>query len=134
MSRHDLEKGYTLLEVMVALVIVAMSLGAIFQNLSQSKRTSIRADMAFKAVRLANNIFCDFEIINAVVKGETIEGSISGEENWFYKLSGEPLVLKEFSVDGAPLEIDSIKRLTLCILFNSGTGEKSFCFVKWRKS
>jgi len=133
MIRPENKNGYTLLEVMVALLIVAMSLGAIFQNLSQSKKTSLRSEKVFKAVRLANNIFHDIETINTIIRGDTIEDGISGEENWYYKFYAEPLVLDGISDNSTPLEIEGLKKLILCILYDAGGKKQSFCFVKWRK-
>ena len=133
MIRPDNKNGYTLLEVMVALLIVAMTLGAVFQNLSQSKKTSLRSERALKVVRLANNIFHDLETINTIVRGETIEDSIPGEENWYYRFYAEPLVLDGISDNSTPLEIESLKKLTLCILYDAGDKKQSFCFVKWHK-
>ena len=133
MIRPENKNGYTLLEVMVALLIVAMSLGAIFQNLSLSKRISLKSERAFKAVRLANNIFHDLETINIVVRGETIEENIPEEENRYYKFYSEPLVLDQISDDKTPLEIEGLKKITLCILHDENGKKQSFCFVKWRK-
>lgn len=124
--------GYTLLEVMVALFIVSISLGAVFQNLSVSKKSSIRSEKAYTAVRLANNIFHDIETINRVVRGEIIEQKISGRQKWYYRFSSKPLVVDSLSDDDTPLEIDKLKKLTLCILYGKGQKKQSFCFVKWR--
>lgn len=125
--------GYTLLEVMVALLIVAMSLGAVFQNLSQSNRTAIRSERTLKAVRLAHNIFNDMDVINAIMRGEVFEDKIIGEENWYYRFYAEPLVIEALSEDGMPMEIEGVKKIILCILHGPEENQQSFCFEKWRR-
>ena len=125
--------GYTLLEVIVALLIVAMSLGAIFQNLAQSNRTAIRSEKTLKAVRLAHNIFNDMDDITAIMRGEVFEKKISGEENWYYRFSAEPLVLETLSEDGMSMEIEGVKKIILCILHGPEENQQSFCFEKWRR-
>ena len=109
--------GYTLLEVIVAMLIVAMSLGAVFQNLSQSNRTAIRSERNLKAVRLANNLFNDMEVLNTIMPGEVVEDKIIGEGNWYYRFSAESLVLKTASEDGLPIEINGLKKIILCIMY-----------------
>lgn len=125
--------GYTLLEVMVALLIVAMSLGAVFQNLSQSNRSAIRSEKTLKAVRLAHNIFNDVEAIDALMPGDVFEDKIVGEENWYYRFSAESLVLETMAEDGIPMEIEGVKKIILCILHGPEENRQSFCFEKWRR-
>lgn len=128
--------GYTLLEVMVALLIVAMSLGAVFQNLSQSKRSAIRSETALKAVRLSHNLFNDTVLINDLFRQEIIQGEIPGEKNWHYQMTLSPLVLqiddpKKTGRILEPVEIESMKKATLCVTYGPGDHARSFCFDKW---
>jgi prepilin-type N-terminal cleavage/methylation domain-containing protein len=125
--------GYTLLEVMVALLIVAMSLGAVFQNLSQSKRSAIRSENALKAVRLAHNIFNDAAGISEVMRREIIEGDIPGEDDWHYRITSSPLVLDPLDPEkgSRPVEIEVVKKITLCVLHGPREQAQSFCFEKW---
>jgi len=128
--------GYTLLEVMVALLIVAMSLGAVFQNLSQSKRSAIRSETAFTAVRLAHNIFNDTVLINDLFRQEIVEGEIPGEVNWHYRMMLSPLVLQIDDPENTgwapePVEIEAVKNITLCVMYGPREQARSFCFDKW---
>lgn len=117
----------------MALVIVALSLGAVFQNLSQSRHTAMRSEKVLKAVRLAHNLFRDEAAIAGVMRDELLEEEIEGESEWSFRLTAAPLVLKEFDPDGNDLEIDGIKELTLCILHGTDDRQQSFCFTRWQK-
>jgi prepilin-type N-terminal cleavage/methylation domain-containing protein len=131
MANND---GYTLLEVMVALLIVAMSLGAVFQNISQSNRTAVRSELTLKAVRLAHNIFNDTELINAIMRDQIIEEQIPGQADWQYRFFAEPLVIETFLEDEPiRLEIKEVRKIILCIFYGPQGNQQSFCFEKWRR-
>ena len=55
------EQGFTLLETLVAFVILTLSLGVVLQIVSLSTRTSIRVADQHQALQLAQNLI-DYEL------------------------------------------------------------------------
>ena len=68
--------GFTLIEVMVAMIILTISLGAIFQALSSSRNISLKADETLQAVRLAGNLLADPGLMDIVSKGRDMTGPV----------------------------------------------------------
>jgi len=125
--------GFTLLEVMVALIIIGLFLGSTFQSISQSKRISWRSSEVIEAVRIANNLLADSALIEKAIKEKEIEDDIKGEDGWRYTISVSPLELKPDNAE-QPSEIPSMVKLRLCQVYQSGQREKSFCLTRWYRS
>ena len=87
------QRGFTLIEVLVALIILGISLGAVFQALSVSRRISLKADETLTAVRLAQNLLANPALIDTALKGGEIAGNVDTEPAWRYSLSALPLEL-----------------------------------------
>ena len=122
--------GFTLLEVLVALIIIGISLGAVFQAFSQSKQIAWKADEKTEGARIAQNILADSALIHAALQEENKEGDVPGEKGWTYKLSVWPLALE--SEDGEiPIEIPSMLDLSLLLVYDTGQRQKSFHLDRW---
>ena len=122
--------GFTLLEVLVALIIIGISLGVVFQAFSQSKQIAWRADEKTDGARIAQNIFANSALIHAALQEENKEGDVPGEKGWRYRLTAGPLELE--SEDGEiPLEVPSILNLSLHLVHDTGQREKSFHLDRW---
>lgn len=124
------ELGFTLLEVMVALMIIGISLGAVFQAFSQSKRISWKSDEKMECARIAQNILSNSALITAALNEEGKEGIVEGENGWRYTITINPL--EHRSGDGESLlEVPSMMNMRLCLIRDSGQEEKSFCLNRW---
>ena len=122
--------GFTLLEVLVALIIIGISLGAVFQAFSQSKQIAWKADEKTEGARIAQNILADSALIHAALQEKNKEGDVPGERGWTYKLSVRPLALE--SEDGEmPIEIPSMLNLSLLLVYDTGQRQKSFYLDRW---
>ena len=122
--------GFTLLEVLVALIIIGLSLGALFQAISQSKKISWKSDEKIEAARIANNILSNSSLIYAILEEKEKKGSVQGEEGWRYTLSVRPLELKEKDRESLE-EIPYMMELVLCLIHESAQRERPFCLSRW---
>jgi general secretion pathway protein I len=122
--------GFTLLEVLVALIVLAMSLGVTFQALSQSGRISWKADRYSEAARIAQNLLADTEWVRQAIQDKDHQGELKGEDGWRYSVTVEPLTLKMDQEEEA-VEIPSMITLRLCLSYGEDRGKKSYCLTRW---
>jgi general secretion pathway protein I len=126
------QRGFTLIEVLVALIILGISLGAIFQALSSSRRISIKADETLTAVRLAQNLLENPALIDTVLKGRGVASRIEGEAGWRYTFSALPLEINVGNTRDA-LQVPAMFELTVCLFHETDRKEKSFCLKQWHR-
>ncbi len=122
--------GFTLLEVLVALIVLAMSLGVTFQALSQSGRISWKADRYVEATRIAQNLLSDTEWVRQAIKDKDRQGELKGEDGWRYSVTVEPLTLKMTEEEDA-VEIPSMITLRLCLFYGDKREKRSYCLTRW---
>ena len=125
--------GFTLIEVMVAMIILTISLGAIFQALSSSRNISLKADETLQAVRLAGNLLADPGLMDIVSKGRDMTGPVVGEIGWRYTLSALPL---EFDT-GSKRDVfrpPGMVELKLCLFHETEGRAKIFCMNHWYRA
>jgi prepilin-type N-terminal cleavage/methylation domain-containing protein len=154
--------GYTLLEVLVALLILGTALGAVFGGMYQAKRASWQADERLSAIRLLHNLLQNDALLKESVDTGTVDGRVPGEEGWEYLLTAEELVIEtgealteaadaaaadaaaadedeedvprdEAAAVGEPVEIPNMYRITACVIHRTPTREKHFCLERWRR-
>jgi len=152
--------GYTLLEVMVALIIIGISITAVTGGLSGAKRLSVKADHSIQAARILNNLRSNPFFINRVLEDEAVDGGIEEEAGWHCKATAEPLVvnLSDMQIPenqseqegdgfsrnrqgdgwetnaGEEIEVPGMKEITLCISDQSDIIDKSYCLTFWKRS
>lgn len=126
------QAGFSLLEVIVALIILGISLGGIFQAISVSRRISVKADETITAVRLAGNIMANPVLIESVVNGKEVSARIDMEPGWRYTLSALPLEF-ELSSKRDVVLVPSMFELELCLFHQTYFREKAFCLKKWHR-
>jgi prepilin-type N-terminal cleavage/methylation domain-containing protein len=122
--------GFTLIEVLVALIILGISLGAIFQALSSSRRISLKADETLQAVRLAGNLLASSVLMDNALKGRAISAVIDGEAGWRYTISSLPLEI-DTGDNRDVFQVPSMFELTLCLFHETDHREKAFCVKQW---
>ncbi len=132
LARLRLEKssGFTLLEVLVALIVLAMSVGVTFQALSQSGRISWKADRYNEAARIAQNLLADTEWVRLAIKDKDRKGELKEEEGWRYLVTVEPLTLK-MDEEEEEVEIPSMITLRLCLSYGDDREKRSYCLTRW---
>jgi general secretion pathway protein I len=124
------QRGFTLIEVLVALIILGMSLGAIFQALSSSRRISLKADETLQAVRLAGNLLASPALMDNALNGRGIAARIDGEAGWRYTFSASPLEIDTGNKRDI-FQVPAMFELTLCLFHETERREKAFCMKKW---
>gem|GEM_PF-559239 len=121
--------GYTLLEVTIALIIIGMSLGVLFAQISRSKSLSFKANLVLESVRILHNLTEDSVFIENAVKNDQTEGDVPGENGWSYSIDTRPLEIKLKSSD-EPVDIPGMKLLKICIRKGKGN-HKEYCITRW---
>jgi prepilin-type N-terminal cleavage/methylation domain-containing protein len=124
------QRGFTLIEVLVALIILGISLGAIFQALSSSRRISLKADETLQAVRLAGNLLASPAVADTALKGRGIAARIDGEAGWRYTFSALPLEIDTGNKRDV-FQVPAMFELTLCLFHETDRREKAFCMKQW---
>ncbi|MBF0411266.1 MAG: type II secretion system protein [Desulfamplus sp.] len=94
--------GYTLFEVMVALIIIGISITAVTGALSTSKGLSARADHSIESVRILKNILNNPELMKQIMENRNFEKMIDDEDGWICRAETTQLV-----IDSADLVWDS---------------------------
>jgi prepilin-type N-terminal cleavage/methylation domain-containing protein len=124
------QHGFTLIEVLVALIILGISLGAIFQALSSSRRISLKADETLQAVRLAGNLLASPALMDTALKGREIAARIDGEAGWRYTFSALPLEIDTGNKRDV-FQVPAMFELMLCLYHETDRREKAFCMKRW---
>lgn len=128
-SENRAQDGFTLLEVVIALIILGVCLGVLFQSLSRSKRLSWKSDETLAAVAMARNLFAERPLVKKALEAGEISGPCPESEQWTYVMTAQ--TMEKLSGD-EPLEApDHLNTLRLCLVHGSGLTEKSYCFEKW---
>ena len=125
-------RGFTLLEVMVALLILGASLGAIFGGLYQAKRISWRASERLTATRILHNLLNDEQLRRQCLEDGDLSGEVKDEKDWRYSFSSEPLIL-DLDDDETPLELPGMFNITACVTHVAGGREKKYCLERWQR-
>ncbi|MBF0203523.1 MAG: type II secretion system protein [Desulfamplus sp.] len=96
--------GYTLLEVMVALIIIGISITAVTGALSTAKGLSARADHAVDSVRIMKNILNNPELMKTILENKNFEKVLEDEDGWVCRTETTPLVINSadlvWDIDG----------------------------------
>jgi prepilin-type N-terminal cleavage/methylation domain-containing protein len=127
---HMVSPGFTLLEVLVAMIVLALSFGVTFQALSQSGRVAWKANRYEEAARIAQNLLADTEWVRQAIRDKDRKGEMKGEDGWHYSVTVEPLSLKVNEEEEA-VEIPAMITLRLCLSYGDDREKKSYCLTRW---
>ncbi len=98
--RHS-DAGFTLLEVVIAVVLVGIAFGAILQAFSQSLRNIRRIDVYQVAMQLAQNKMNELLIDDQVIDDGVLEGA--WDENFSWRAALETHEVDDLAVDKSRL-------------------------------
>lgn len=118
------------MEVLVALVILSISFGVVFETLSQSKRLSWKSEEVVEAARVAHNLLSNPAFIQEALREGALEGTVPQEERWHFSALVSPLELDEQET-GTPREIPSMVKLKVCLYSKGNVGRGPFCITRW---
>lgn len=124
--------GFSLLEVLVAFAILALSLGVLMQIFSGSLRNTARSRDQAQATALAQSLLASAGIEAPLVAGES-SGNIDDRFRW--TLAATPVVLDNPA--GAPSEIKTLLPLELWeisakVAWNDGATERDLVLSSLR--
>ena len=93
------EKGFSLLEILVAFAILALALGILLRIFSGGVNTAIVADGYTVAIQIAESI-----LVKTGVETPLLEGQSSGieEDTYYWQVSVSPYQLSEVPQDTLP--------------------------------
>ncbi len=145
MKKIKNESAYTLLEVMVALIIIGISLTAVTGGLAASKRVSAKADHVVEAVRILKNLFVDTRFISEVIEDEGYDGMLPIEEGWHCKVLVEPLNVVILEVEGEErslsrsdssdeIDVPGMVEVKVCISDKESIIKKEYCITRWERA
>jgi len=146
---HQRAEGYTLLEIMVALIIMGISITAVTGGLSSAKRLSARAEHTLEAARILNNLKNNPAFINRVIENDEIEGVMDNEPGWQCTATSEPLVVNTADLQvpesenkteirknekretGEEVEVPDMVEIKICITDKEDMIDKAYCLTLW---
>ena len=117
------EKGFTLLEIIVALTILAGGILTLVQMFSGSLNQAAQADQYLNGVYLAQQKFSQLEMDN--FKSDIMEGVFENHENYRWQLE---LLPYESSLNNEEARIE-IQEVSLRIYWEDGNQEKEVQLV-----
>lgn len=133
-SRSSGASGFTLVEVVVALILLAWVVAVAFETMSASRRLSRKADETIEAARILQNFINNRAVIDEWLIEEKrpteMTGEIVSEPGWRFAVHMTPL---QWMADGDrdPIEVPSVTAMHLCVLHDTDQGARSFCVDRW---
>ncbi len=122
--------GYTLLEVTIALIIIGMSLGVLFGEMSRSKSLSFKADLMLDSVRILHNLTEDPVFMKKAISNDNAQGDVPGEKGWSYSVKVNPLNMK-LKPEDTPVEISGMKLVKICVKKKHTDYNREYCITRW---
>jgi len=116
------EAGFTLLEVLVATVILGMAVAALFGLLSGALRNADRLQAPEQALLLGQAKLNELLAVGAVPGGEEVSLNQKVEGHWDDRFRWEAMASRSFP-EGAPGGT-TLVRIALDVIWKSGAGEE----------
>ena len=107
--------GFTLIEILVAMVIMGISLGVLLAGFAQGHREAFRGDMAREAAGIAESVL--YKLSSEPGSLSPGNGEIEGHPGWNYKLEIRDLVIKiaRQGQENRGLEVPELREYVLTI-------------------
>jgi len=102
--RHGSSGGFTLLELLLAFMVFALSFATVLEILSGSMRNTVRARHFTEAALTAQSVMDQVGVTVALESGVAVQGE-SGEYRW-------ELSINEFEGDAGEMEVTTLSGLT----------------------
>ena len=124
-------RGFTLLELTVSLLIISVAVVTVLPNLSQSARMSIQAKTTVSAIQLARNLLSEIQLDPKRITEGKEDGKFDDFEDYNYEYEIEKVKLEDIlisppSEDGSASDMGIKKDLNVERLF------KIFMIISWR--
>ena len=108
------EKGFTLLEVIVAMTILGLGFSALFAGMWQSARNLSRLDKVQRREMFTRNLLAELDLVQQLTPGESSSGVFEDGTRW--RLEIQPFV------QPAPQSQASLIRVELRLNWEAATG------------
>ena len=120
--------GFTLLEVLVAFTVLAISLGVLFEIFSTGMRASRSAEEYTRATLLAESKLATIGITGALEEGES---SGEYEDGYAWRVAVRPYRLDEPEAEGLPPPIEAYE-VVVTVAWGQGSRERSVSLTTLR--
>ena len=121
--------GFTLLQVLVAFTVLAISLGVLFEIFSTGMRASRSAEEYTRATLLAESKLAAIGITDALEEGETTGDFGDGYYNW--RVAVRPYRLDGSEGEGPPPPIEAYE-VVVTVAWGEGSSERSVSLTTLR--
>ncbi|OPL14437.1 MAG: hypothetical protein AVO38_02385 [delta proteobacterium ML8_D] len=121
--------GFTLIEVLVATVIMGIALGVLVSGFAQGHRQAFRGDMAREAAYIAESVL--YELSHDFESLSSIEEDVEGKAGWSYRLEVRDLVLNITAEDQEEKEIAVPELKELVLTVKPPYNAHSFVLTSW---
>lgn len=108
-------KGFSLLEMLVAMVILGVSLGVLYQAVGGSTRSIAMDEKYSYGVELASSLLADNAVVS--VSGLSVQGQTEGGFSWIVEAS--PL-----SLAGSSLSTGALQNIEVLVTWHDGGKER----------
>lgn len=121
-------KGFTLLEVMVATLIMAIAVVGVLSAMSTSMRAASRLTAYDRAVMLSHSKMDELLTDRLIPFGATVSGNFDDQTGWNARFS--PYILRPNPSPGSPV----LERVELEIWWMTGADRHSFPLEGYRRN
>lgn len=108
-------KGFSLLEMLVAMVILGVSLGVLYQAVGGSTRSIAMDEKYSYGVELASSLLADNAVVS--VSGLSVQGQTEGGFSWIVEASPLSLV-------GSSLSTGALQNIEVLVTWHDGGKER----------
>lgn len=127
------QDGFTLLEVLIALIITGIGLAVVFQSFSQSLRLRMQAETVDEAVQAAQHLLADEAFVEQILARGEGSGPVPEAESWQYRARVEPLRFLP-RPEQEPLVVEGMAVLTLCVGKVAPGAKAPRCVTGWYRA
>jgi prepilin-type N-terminal cleavage/methylation domain-containing protein len=120
-------RGFTLIEVLVALVVAVAAMALLSQGFTTGARASTTAQYATRAALLAQRVVTDFET-GVLSLTSNQNGTFDDEPDFSYETSSDPV-----NITGLPQSLTGITQLTIRIKWQERNQDRTYELVRLMK-
>jgi general secretion pathway protein I len=121
-------RGFTLLEIMVATLIMAIAVVGVLSAMSTSTRAAARLTAYDRAVMLSHSKMDELLVDKLIPFGATVNGNFDDQTGWTARFS--PYIVKPGSPPGSPC----LERVELEIWWMVGNDRHTFALEGYRRN